>query len=128
MDILADRDSYRETPKYRKPQSQTPKQENEGASVKILLTPKESDKVTLLNEARMALADSAAYKNDFTQALGLYSRVKTAKAAWNQAQVQSLMICGILYTCICTCIRHFVWCMVVYSIDTCDIGTTELSR
>ena len=99
MDILADRDSYRDTPKYRKPQSQTPKREDEGT---IQLTPVDSDKVSLLNEARMALADAAAYRSDFTQALGLYSRVKTAQAAWNQAQVHISFMCNLaLCTCVC---------------------------
>lgn len=96
IDILSDRDSYRDTPKYRSPQPLTPRREKEKSSDKIFLTPQatngpsseeDTDKVSLLNEARMALANAAAYKRDISRALGLYSRVKTAQAAWNQAQV-----------------------------------------
>lgn len=100
VDILTDRDSYRDTPRYRDPQPQTPRpargldktsltpQNSKG--VKISLAPSakgDPKKVELLNEARMALADAAVFRNDTNQALCLYSRVKTAQAAWNQAQV-----------------------------------------
>lgn len=100
VDILTDRDKYRDTPRYRDPLPQTPRpargldktsltpQNSKG--VKISLAPStkgDPDKLELLNEARMALADGAVFRSDMSQALGLYSRVKTAQAAWNQAQV-----------------------------------------
>lgn len=73
--------------------SQTP-QKSKGAKVlQALSTEGEPDKVSLLNEARMALAAAAAYRGDTSRALSLYSRVKTAHAAWNQVQVH-------VYVCI----------------------------
>lgn len=107
VDILTDRDKYRETPRYRDPQPQTPRpargldktsltpQNSKGVKISLALSTKgDPDKVELLNEARMALADAAVFRSDTSQALGLYSRVKTAQAAWNQAQVCTLIIVG----------------------------------
>ena len=96
VDILTDRDSYRDTPKYSKPQPRLPRRE--GGTDKVSLTSQKSsvpptegdqEKVSLLSQARMALGDAAAYRGDITRAVSLYSRVKTAQAAWNQAQVDA---------------------------------------
>lgn len=65
--------------KYRRPRKE------EGGSTSV--TSGDPGGLSLLNEAHMALADAAAYKKDLTRALGLYSKVKTSLAAWNQAQV-----------------------------------------
>ena len=75
VDIITDKDSYRDIPKYHTPDAKTPKYEGD------------PDKIPLLNEARMALANAALYKSDIGGALSLYSRVKTPHAAWNQSQV-----------------------------------------
>ena len=103
MDILTDRDSYRDTPKYRRPQPQPPRRE--GVSDKASLTPQkisllegDQDKVLLLSQARMALGDAAAYRGDISRAVSLYSRVKTAQAAWNQAQVHAHVMYGYVST------------------------------
>ena len=102
IDILTDKDSYRATPKYRKSLATTASAA-EGGPDGNSLTPQKSkggkasptpttsegdpDKISLLNEARLALANAAMYRSDTGLALSLYSRVKTAQAAWNQAQV-----------------------------------------
>ena len=99
---MTDKDSYRATPKYRKSLAMTASSA-EGGPDGNSLTPQKSkggkasptpttsegdpDKISLLNEARLALANAAMYRSDTGLALSLYSRVKTAQAAWNQAQV-----------------------------------------
>ena len=50
----------------------------------ILVTP---GKGSVVEEAHMSLGDAAAYRGDLSGALGHYSRVNTALAACNQAQV-----------------------------------------
>ena len=102
IDILTDKDSYRATPKYRKylataasgaeggpdGNSLTPQKSKGGkASPTPTTSEGDPDKISLLNEARLALANAAMYRSDTSLALSLYSRVKTAQAAWNQAQV-----------------------------------------
>ena len=93
VDILAERDKYRDTPKYCSPKTS----QSKGSLEKVLLTPKsQGDRTSLLNEARISLANMALSRADTSRALSLYSRVKTAHAAWNQAQVRH-------HFCTCMC-------------------------
>ena len=105
VDILTDRDSYRDTPKYRKPQPRLPRGSDRASPTpqKTSLPVEDQEKVVLLNQARMALGDAAAYRGDVNRAVSLYSRVKTARAAWNQAQVRRLIMCmhlADMWTCL----------------------------
>ncbi|CAI7997121.1 E3 SUMO-protein ligase RanBP2, partial [Geodia barretti] len=68
-----------------------PQVPHEGGGGVVLVTSGEHSGVSLLNEAHMALGDAAAYRRDLAKALGLYSKVKTSLAAWNQAQIYLVM-------------------------------------
>ena len=68
--------------KFRRPPI---RHEETGGSISV--TSGKPSGVALLNEAHMALGDTAAYRRDMPKALGHYSKVKTSLAAWNQAQV-----------------------------------------
>ena len=73
-----------------------PQVPHEGGGGVVLVTSGEHSGVSLLNEAHMALGDAAAYRRDLAKALGLYSKVKTSLAAWNQAQVMCNLIMRVI--------------------------------